>query len=142
MDPQTHLEGNVVVVGGGSTAMDAARSALRTGATTVHVLYRRTRAEMPAQAEEVRAALEESIQLHELVTPKALVGTEDAHIHSIHCQGCEDALLASCCRTHLEKQRETQITKGSQENIEPCDVFVIPKGPVCPLCDPFTVSFS
>jgi len=86
LDPQTHLEGNVVVVGGGSTAMDAARSALRAGATTVHVLYRRTRAEMPAQAEEVRAALEEGIQLRELVTPTSLVGTEDAHIHSIRCQ--------------------------------------------------------
>lgn len=86
LDHQTQLKGNVVVVGGGSTAMDAARSALRAGATTVHVLYRRTRAEMPAQAEEVHAALEEGIQLHELVTPKSLVGTEDAHIHSIHCQ--------------------------------------------------------
>jgi NADPH-dependent glutamate synthase beta subunit-like oxidoreductase/NAD-dependent dihydropyrimidine dehydrogenase PreA subunit len=86
LDPQTHLEGNVVVVGGGSTAMDAARSALRAGATTVHMLYRRTRTEMPAQAEEVRAALEEGIHLHELVTPQALVGTEDAHVHSIRCQ--------------------------------------------------------
>jgi NADPH-dependent glutamate synthase beta subunit-like oxidoreductase/Fe-S-cluster-containing hydrogenase component 2 len=86
LNPQTHLKGNVVVVGGGSTAMDAARSAIRAGATTVQVLYRRTRAEMPAQAEEVHAALEEGIQLHELVTPEYLVGTEDAHIHSIHCQ--------------------------------------------------------
>ena len=51
------------MVGGGSTALDAARSALRAGAAKVHILYRRTRAEMPAQEEEVRAALEEGIEL-------------------------------------------------------------------------------
>ena len=72
LDPQTHLEGNIVVVGGGSTAMDAARSALRAGATTVHVLYRRTRAEMPAQAEEVRAALKRAFNCMNWLLPQAL----------------------------------------------------------------------
>jgi len=67
--PETRIEGIVAVVGGGSTAMDAARSALRAGASEVHVLYRRTQAEMPAQAEEVRAALAEGITMHELVAP-------------------------------------------------------------------------
>ncbi len=57
------LNGAVVVVGGGSTAMDAARSALRSGATSVSVLYRRGRAEMPAQAEEVEAAEHEGIKI-------------------------------------------------------------------------------
>src|SRR5262249_12102990 len=66
--PGTAIHGAVVVVGGGSTAMDAARSALRAGADTVHVLYRRTRTEMPAQQEEVRAALAEGVTLHELVS--------------------------------------------------------------------------
>ena len=55
------LAGPVVVVGGGSTAMDAARSALRSGAASVTVLYRRGFAEMPAQAEEVEAARAEGI---------------------------------------------------------------------------------
>ena len=50
------LSGPVVVVGGGSTAMDAARSALRSGAESVVVAYRRRRADMPAQAEEIEAA--------------------------------------------------------------------------------------
>src|SRR5579863_867432 len=45
LEPETHLAGRVAVIGGGSTAMDAARSALRAGAETVQVLYRRTRAE-------------------------------------------------------------------------------------------------
>lgn len=58
---EPRLSGQVVVVGGGSTAMDAARSALRSGAESVTVLYRRGFAEMPAQAEEVEAARSEGI---------------------------------------------------------------------------------
>jgi len=79
------MVGEVAVVGGGSTAMDAARSALREGAKTVHVLYRRSRAEMPAQVEEVRAALEEGIVLHEMVAPAAIIGTEEGTVQSIRC---------------------------------------------------------
>ncbi len=55
------LSGPVMVVGGGSTAMDAARSALRSGAASVTILYRRDRADMPAQAEEVEAAEREGV---------------------------------------------------------------------------------
>ncbi len=83
--PDTRLAGVVVVVGGGSTAMDAARSALRSGASEVHILYRRTREEMPAQADEVRAALEEGIQLHELMAPLTVNGRE-GHVTSLRCQ--------------------------------------------------------
>lgn len=85
LQPDTRLDGVVAVVGGGSTAMDAARSALRAGASAVHLLYRRTRDEMPAQREEVRAALEEGIQLHELVGPVQLTGT-DGHVRAVRCQ--------------------------------------------------------
>lgn len=90
--PQTQLRGEVAVVGGGSTALDAARSALRAGASTVHVLYRRTKADMPAQEEEVRAALEEGIELHELVTPLQLIGS-DGRVASIRCQRMQLAAL-------------------------------------------------
>ena len=83
--PETRISGVVAVVGGGSTAMDAARSALRAGATTVHVLYRRSRNEMPAQAEEVRAAIEEGIVVHELVAPVRLEGAE-GHVHTVFYQ--------------------------------------------------------
>ena len=85
LDPNTKLEGDVAVVGGGSTALDAARSALRAGARSVHILYRRTRVEMPAQAEEVRAAIAEGIQLHELVTPAQVLGSE-GQVRGLRCQ--------------------------------------------------------
>ncbi|MBA2678879.1 MAG: FAD-dependent oxidoreductase, partial [Ktedonobacteraceae bacterium] len=86
LEPETRVKGNVVVVGGGSTALDAARSALRAGAQSVQIVYRRRRAEMPAQHEEVEAALSEGIELHELATPQSILGTEEATVRSIVCQ--------------------------------------------------------
>jgi 2-oxoacid:acceptor oxidoreductase gamma subunit (pyruvate/2-ketoisovalerate family) len=59
----------VVVVGGGNTAVDSARTALRLGAAEVTILYRRTREEMPALAEEVEEGLEEGMLLKELLLP-------------------------------------------------------------------------
>jgi len=59
----------VAVVGGGNVAMDAARTAVRLGARKVMVLYRRTRAEMPASATEVEQALEEGVEFMFLVAP-------------------------------------------------------------------------
>lgn len=67
------LEGAAVVVaGGGTTALDAARTALRLGAREVRVVYRRTRAEMPAAAEEVDEALAEGVVIDVLLTPVRL----------------------------------------------------------------------
>jgi NADPH-dependent glutamate synthase beta subunit-like oxidoreductase/NAD-dependent dihydropyrimidine dehydrogenase PreA subunit len=85
LEPETRISGDVAVIGGGSTAMDAARSALRAGASKVRILYRRTRAEMPAQEEEVRAALDEGIEIQELVAPMHLFGSE-GRLTTIHCQ--------------------------------------------------------
>jgi len=59
----------VAVVGGGNVAIDSARSALRLGAKNVTILYRRTRAEMPASPEEVEAAIEEKINIVYLAAP-------------------------------------------------------------------------
>jgi NADH-quinone oxidoreductase subunit F len=66
----------IVVVGGGDTAMDAARSSWRLGAAEVHVVYRRERADMPATHEEVDGAFEEGVQFHFLVNPTAILGDE------------------------------------------------------------------
>ncbi len=74
----------VVVVGGGNTAMDAARSARRIGARHVTVIYRRTRNEMPAIEEEIEEALEEGIELQELVAPLRL--HKDANGPVLTCQ--------------------------------------------------------
>jgi len=68
------LTGHVVVLGGGNTAMDCARSALRAGADRVTVAYRRSRAEMPAIAEEVVQAEEEGVELVFLAAPVGFSG--------------------------------------------------------------------
>jgi len=68
------LEGKVAVIGGGNAAIDAARTALRLGADSVTVLYRRSRMEMPAIAEEIDAAIEEGVEMEFQVAPTAIPG--------------------------------------------------------------------
>jgi NADH-quinone oxidoreductase subunit F len=79
------LSGDALVVGGGSTAMDAARSAWRAGATSVKVLYRRTKEDMPAQHEEVRAAEHEGVVIESLVSPVEVLGRKGA-MTEVRCQ--------------------------------------------------------
>ena len=79
------LGNTVVVIGGGNTAVDSARTALRLGAKKVTILYRRTRDSMPAYAEEVSDALDEGIELIELVNPIRFVGGNNGKIAKIEC---------------------------------------------------------
>ena len=74
----------VAVVGGGNVAMDAARTALRLGAE-VHVIYRRSEAELPARAEEVHHAKEEGIEFMLLSNPVKIHGDENGNVNSIEC---------------------------------------------------------
>jgi len=74
MGKSVDVHGTVVVIGGGNTAIDAARTALRLGAKKVHILYRRTREEMPADKREIQDALDEGVILQELVAPVRFVG--------------------------------------------------------------------
>lgn len=67
------LDGEVVVVGGGNVAMDCVRSALRLGAKKVHLVYRRTREDMPADHEEIEACEKEGVVMHFLCNPSRLV---------------------------------------------------------------------
>jgi len=67
------VPGDVVVVGGGNVAMDCVRSARRMGARSVHLVYRRTKEDMPAELDEVIAAEHEGITFHCLTNPSALV---------------------------------------------------------------------
>ena len=78
------LEGRVAVIGGGNAAIDAARTALRLGAKAVTLLYRRTREEMPAIADEIEDALTEGVELRTLVAPIAVEGTRRAR--AVRCQ--------------------------------------------------------
>ena len=69
----------VAIVGGGNVAMDAARTALRLGAE-VHIVYRRSEAELPARAEEVHHAKEEGIIFDLLTNPKEILVDENGHV--------------------------------------------------------------
>jgi len=79
----------VVVVGGGNVAMDAARCALRLGAYEVRVVYRRSRAEMPARAEEVENAEEEGVIFQFLTTPKRFSGNNGGVVTAMECAEME-----------------------------------------------------
>jgi len=75
----------VAVLGGGNVAMDAARTALRLGAREVHLIYRRTLAEMPARAEEVAHAREEGVIFHLLENAVKILGDENGCVNAIEC---------------------------------------------------------
>ena len=74
----------VAVVGAGNVAMDAARTALRLGAEEVTIVYRRSRAEMPARAEEIENAEEEGVRFHLLTNPVRVLG-EDGWVEGLEC---------------------------------------------------------
>ncbi len=76
LNKEVQLGGIVAVIGGGNTAIDSARVAVRMGAEEVHVLYRRTLGDMPADRREIEDAIEEGVIVHELVEPTEFVGTE------------------------------------------------------------------
>ena len=69
---EVKLGDKVAVIGGGNAAIDSARTALRLGTKEVTVVYRRTQAEMPASAEEIKEALEEGVQIYFLAAPSRI----------------------------------------------------------------------
>lgn len=72
------------IVGGGNAAIDAARTALRLGAKSVHILYRRTRMEMPANPEEIEEAINEGIKIEYLTAPTKVIST-NGKLSGIEC---------------------------------------------------------
>lgn len=85
MRGETLARGRVAVIGGGNSAVDAARIAIRQpGVQSVTMLYRRTREEMPAFAEEIEAALQEGVRLETLVTPIGIL-SEGGRLSGIEC---------------------------------------------------------
>src|ERR1019366_9386279 len=85
-EPMLDLHGkDVAVIGGGNTALDAIRSALRLGARKAYVLYRRSETEMPARSEEVKHAREEGIEFHTLVSPVEFLPDGDGWLGAARC---------------------------------------------------------
>ncbi len=76
---------NVVVVGGGNVAMDAARSAMRLGADNVYIVYRRGEEELPARKEEIHHAKEEQIDFRLLTNPVKILGDENGKVTGVEC---------------------------------------------------------
>jgi len=79
----------VCVIGGGNVAMDSARTALRLGADNVYIVYRRSRTELPARAEEIHHAEQEGIIFKLLSSPVEIMGDERGMVKSIKCQEME-----------------------------------------------------
>jgi glutamate synthase (NADPH/NADH) small chain len=84
-DTPIYVGKNVVVIGGGNTAMDAARTALRLGAENVTLLYRRSEEEMPARVEERRHAQEEGVHFRLLTAPTRFFGDEKGFVQAVEC---------------------------------------------------------
>jgi glutamate synthase (NADPH/NADH) small chain len=76
---------NVAVVGSGNTAMDALRVNLRLGAEKVHCIYRRSKAESPARAEELHHAEEEGVEFHWLTNPVEILGDDKGNVRAMRC---------------------------------------------------------
>ncbi len=106
-----------VVIGGGNVAMDSARSALRLGAKST-LVYRRTRAELPARKEEVENALEEGVNLMELTIPLRMIGDDKGHVTGLEC-------LRSELGEPDESGRRRPVPIPNSEFIVPADTVVV-----------------
>jgi glutamate synthase (NADPH) small chain len=85
-EPMLDLHGkNVAVIGGGNTALDAIRSALRLGAAKAYVIYRRSEAEMPARKEEVKHAQQEGIEFRVLTNPIEFLSDGKGWLNAVRC---------------------------------------------------------
>jgi glutamate synthase (NADPH/NADH) small chain len=76
---------NVAVIGGGNTAMDSVRTALRLGAEHAYLVYRRSKAEMPARHEEIEHAEEEGVEIIMLAAPTEILGNENSRVRAMRC---------------------------------------------------------
>ncbi len=108
---------NVVVVGGGNTAMDSVRTGLRLGADAATLVYRRSRAEMPARVEEIKHAEEEGVKLDLLVNPIEIIGDKEGWVKAVRCQRMELG------EPDASGRRRPVPIEGSEFDL-PCDVFV------------------
>jgi glutamate synthase (NADPH/NADH) small chain len=112
---------NVVTVGGGNVAMDSARTALRLGAGSSTIVYRRTEAEMPARSAEVHHAKEEGIIFKLLNNPVAVIADEQGFVKAIRC------IRMELGEPDDSGRRRPVPVKDSEFDID-CDVVIIAIG--------------
>lgn len=116
------LKGRTVVIGGGNAAIDSARTALRLGAESVTLLYRRSREEMPAIREEIEDALHEGIRMRFQVAPVCIEG--DSRVQAVRCVEMELG------QADEDGRRQPVPKPGSEVRIEADHVIVaIGQGP-------------
>ncbi|MDH4227851.1 MAG: NADPH-dependent glutamate synthase [Deltaproteobacteria bacterium] len=111
----------VVVIGGGNTAMDAARTALRLCPEQVSIVYRRSREEMPARIEEVHHGEEEGLNFELLTNPTRFIGDAEGRLTHIECVRMELGEPDDSGR------RKPVVVKGSEFKME-CDVAILSIG--------------
>lgn len=111
----------IATIGGGNVAMDSARTAKRMGADSSIIVYRRTRKEMPARAEEIHHAEEEGIQFEFLVAPLEILGNDKKWVTGL-----------KCVRMQLGERdasgRARPVSVPGSEFIVPCDLVVVAVG--------------
>ena len=112
---------NVAVFGAGNVAMDSARTALRLGADTVRIIYRRSRDEMPARIEEVHHAEEEGVQFYLLTAPTKFLGDDNGWVTGVEC------LRMELGEPDESGRRRPVPIKGSEFKLE-CDLAVVAIG--------------
>jgi glutamate synthase (NADPH/NADH) small chain len=112
---------HVVVVGGGNVAMDAARMGYRLGADEVDIIYRRTKAEMPARREEVAHAEEEGVNFRYLENPVKINGDENGRVKSV------TVLSYELGEPDASGRRSPVAIPGSEHDIE-CDAVIVALG--------------
>ncbi|HEY9168403.1 MAG TPA: NADPH-dependent glutamate synthase [Lutibacter sp.] len=88
-DTPVHTGKNVVIIGGGNTAMDSVRTAKRMGAERAIIMYRRSMEEMPARAEEIKHAIEEGIEFINLASPIEYFADEKGKVNKMRVQKME-----------------------------------------------------
>ncbi|HOV68787.1 MAG TPA: FAD-dependent oxidoreductase, partial [Clostridia bacterium] len=134
----------VAVIGGGNTAIDSARTAVRLGAEKVIILYRRTIDAMPALKTEIREALYEGVEIMELVSPVKFIAGKDGKLESILCrrmalsnfdktgrrrtepiEGSEFLVHVDTCIPAVSQYSDLPFIKKEEVSITPWGTFVI-----------------
>ncbi len=111
----------VLVIGGGNSALDAARTVLRCGAKDVTIVYRRTRAEMPADPREVEDAEREGIKLMFLAAPRSFQSGPDGRVAALEC------LKMKLGKPDASGRPAPEVIPGS-EFVLPCDTAIVTIG--------------